>query len=267
LLLLTACSTTPSAEGFMHSALDGAHAVLGCSDCHASELHETIPTTCRGCHVDDAPAEHYPGDCGDCHGEETWGIDGIDHSFFPLVGGHEEPGCIDCHGTDEYDAASEVCTSCHARPDEHYNGACDACHTVYTWEDAAIDHSFFPLTQGHDGPSCTDCHGTDDYEDASSTCSTCHDPPNNHFPGACDDRHNRRDWDDADFNHDPFFPTPHEGVSNCTSCHPGNDYTDFVCTDCHEHRRSEMDDEHEGETNNYVYASWACLDCHPDGDD
>ncbi|MBT4160857.1 MAG: hypothetical protein HOE54_06075, partial [Gammaproteobacteria bacterium] len=30
--------------------------------------------------------------CGDCHGEETWGIDGIDHSFFPLVGGHEEPG-------------------------------------------------------------------------------------------------------------------------------------------------------------------------------
>lgn len=268
IVLLLGC-TTPSDPGFMHSALNGAHAVLACSDCHAQDLHETIPETCRGCHEDDAPAEHYPEDCGDCHGEQTWGIDGIDHSFFPLLGGHEEPGCIDCHGTDDYELADPTCASCHAQdePADHYEGGCDDCHTIYAWDDATIDHSFFPLTQGHNGPSCTDCHGDAPYEDASPTCSSCHQRPSGHFQGACDDCHNTRDWDDADFNHDPFFPIPHENANLCSECHTGDDYSTFSCIHCHAHRRSEMDDEHQGEVNGYVYASWACLDCHPNGEE
>ncbi len=206
LALLSACTTTPPADGFVHVPLRGVHATLTCSGCHDHDLHAALPTTCIGCHVDDAPVPHHPGDCGDCHGEEGWGLD-------------------------------------------------------------SIDHSFFPLTLGHDGPACVDCHGDAPWEDASPACTSCHTAPAAHFPGACDDCHDLSGWEGADFNHNPFFPTPHEGVSACASCHPANDYSTFTCTDCHAHRQSRMDDEHEGETNNYVYSSPACLDCHPDGDD
>ena len=37
-----------------------------------------------------------------------------------------------------------------------------------------------------------------------------------------------------------------------------------ACIECHEHRQSEMDDEHERVTG-YVWASPSCYGCHPDG--
>jgi len=186
----------------------------------------------------------------------------------PLVGMHAIATCSGCHGQDLYADVPEACVACHLedRPPDHYPGECEECHTPRGWGVGTVDHDFFPLTFGHDGPTCEDCHGTAPYDQASPVCASCHSRPAGHFEGACEDCHNTRDWDEADFDHDDFFPTPHEGVSACGDCHPGSNYQVFTCTDCHAHRRNDMDDEHD-DVGGYSYNSAACLDCHPDGEE
>jgi len=195
-----------------------------------------------------------------------------DEAHFPLVGLHADVSCAGCHADELQQPTPTTCSGCHesARPDPHDPGECSACHSEFGWGEGVVDHDFFPLAEGHGGLICLDCHVEGDFAAASPVCSSCHqsDRPAEHFAGACDDCHDTTDWDNADFEHDPFFPTPHEGVSACASCHPAaSDYTAFTCVDCHAHRRSRMDGEHVGEVSGYQYNSPACLDCHPDGDD
>jgi Zn finger protein HypA/HybF involved in hydrogenase expression len=126
----------------------------------------------------------------------------------------------------------------------------------------------FPLEFAHAEATCTDCHGTSSLDGLDSTCAQCHEAvrPAGHYTGDCGDCHSAAGWDDADFDHRDFFPTPHEGVRDCGDCHPvAGDRSVFTCTDCHAHQRADMEDEHRGETSNFRYESGACLDCHPDG--
>ena len=328
-VLWTSGCRKPPVEELSHFALRGLHAPLSCSQCHGGQL-TTLPTHCSGCHEPDRPSDHYPGECSDCHTEHGWGEVVVDHSFFPLDWGHAGPACLDCHVEGDYGAASAVCESCHARPPEHFAGTCESCHNIRSWDEAVIDHSFFPLEFGHSNLPCTDCHLDDDYEAASAvceschtrpsdhqdgpcdtchntidwddaeidhsffplslghsglvcadchdesdygaadpTCTSCHTRPDGHFQGACDDCHTTRDWE-ADFDHGQYFPVPHEDAEDCVDCHlsagSGN-YETFSCIHCHDHRRSEMDDEHLGEVDDYVYSSAACFDCHPNGEE
>jgi hypothetical protein len=253
-----------------HVPLLGAHATLGCSDCHIDSLEAPLPNTCSGCHSGDAPPDHYEGDCATCHNNEDWRQVDVDHDFFPLLGGHDQPECTTCHLADTFKGLDSSCMSCHEpdRPVAHYEGQdCVSCHNIFDWEDANIDHSFFPLEFSHAEPTCTECHLTNDYADADPACISCHaaDEPRNHFGDDCASCHNIRDWEDADFNHNRFFPIPHEGVRECSSCHPNEqDYAQFTCTDCHAHRQGNMNGEHRG-ISGYRYDSYACLDCHPRG--
>ena len=63
----------------------------------------------------------------------------------------------------------------------------------------------------------------------------------------------------------------HSGKHNgewdqCVDCHLNqSDFSEFSCIDCHEHNQTDADNDHD-EVQNYVYASWACYDCHPDGE-
>jgi len=130
------------------------------------------------------------------------------------------------------------------------------------------EEAHFPLERGHAGLECTDCHTADTPSPTPRACAACHegDRPVDHYPGACEECHSDGGWDLAEIDHDPFFPTPHRGVSECGDCHlAAPDFTTFSCIDCHEHRRSRMDNEHLGEVGGYVYESGACLDCHPRG--
>lgn len=183
----------------------------------------------------------------------------------PLVGAHAELSCSSCHGDRLEAPVPLTCAGCHEadRPVPHDDGDCGVCHTEFDWELDAINHDSFPLTAGHDGPACTDCHGSADYADASPACTSCHAPPQDHFPGGCADCHDTRDWG-AEFDHAPLFPLPHEGVSECSDCHLSDSYDAFTCTDCHEHRASDMNDEHD-DVSGYSWSSPACLDCHPNG--
>ncbi len=40
----------------------------------------------------------------------------------------------------------------------------------------------------------------------------------------------------------------------------------FSCINCHEHRKSKMDDEHKN-VPGYLYESTKCYQCHPNGSD
>ena len=190
-------------------------------------------------------------------------------SHFPLRGLHEPLSCTACHGA-QIGTLPTVCSGCHEpdRPAQHYGGECNDCHSEDGWELAVADHTLFPLDGGHDGPTCLDCHVEDDFGAADPRCTSCHSRPSGHFAGACEDCHSIADWGDAAIDHDELFPVPHRGVDDCVDCHlsaGSGDYGSFSCIDCHEHRQSEMDDEHEGEVNGYVWQSNACLNCHPDG--
>jgi hypothetical protein len=124
------------------------------------------------------------------------------------------------------------------------------------------------LSGTHADTSCSDCHGEVVEDREGWLCAECHeeDRPSDHDPAGCGVCHTLTDWGDAAVDHDRFFPLPHEGVDTCSECHTdSSDRSVFTCLDCHEHRQSEMDDEHEGEVSGYRYESNACLDCHPNG--
>ena len=132
----------------------------------------------------------------------------------------------------------------------------------------ATDFVHVAMTGTHADTSCSDCHGEVIEDRAGWLCADCHEAerPAPHDPAGCGVCHTLNDWAEAAVNHDDFFPVPHRGVEACGDCHPDtSDRSVFTCIDCHEHRRSEMDDEHNGEAANYVYESSACLDCHPSG--
>jgi hypothetical protein len=237
------------------------HDDLDCMDCHSEDTFSGLSTTCESCHT--RPDGHFPGECDDCHSLAGWEGAGIDHSFFPLTASHDVE-CLDCHEEDTYEGLDPTCESCHTRPTGHFPGQCDDCHTTTTWNNGTFDHSFFPLTNSHN-TECLDCHQEDTYEGLNPTCESCHTRPSGHFQGECSTCHDTKDWD-ANFNHNPFFPTPHEGVSQCSSCHTTGSYQTFECIECHEHNKNDMDDEHD-EENNYQWKSSRCLDCHPDGEE
>jgi len=147
--------------------LEGAHADLGCRDCHAPErvtdrtvvafasehggLERTflgLPSTCGACHGSDSPhGDDLNGrPCASCHDQDGWeDASGFDHAStdYPLTGLHARVACAGCHrrrgaGPDEplryagIEAGS--CSSCHA--DAHrgaMTGRCERCHTTRGW--------------------------------------------------------------------------------------------------------------------------------------
>jgi len=110
------------------------HATAPCASCHADGYVNT-PNTCSACHEATRPAVHDPGDCGTCHQPTRWSDVSVDHSFFPLAGGHRDLACTRCHTGGTYQGLSSTCEGCHRRPGGHPSGPCDNCHTIYDFDD------------------------------------------------------------------------------------------------------------------------------------
>jgi hypothetical protein len=285
----------------------GAHALADCQDCHHTESllrFEPLGVECIDCHrqayiattFPDHQAAGYPTTCEECHNINAfeWNASGINHNFFPLVGGHAIDDCARCHNVNDFRAISPACISCHqndynstSNPNHaavNFSTDCATCHsTVAAWVPATFDHSaFFPLTGVHNINECVKCHIGGNYTTASSECYSCHvadynstkDP--NHltagFSTNCEICHSTvSGWEPSTFDHDSYFPIysgKHQGEWNtCVDCHTNSsNYSIFSCTDCHEHNKSKMDDEHD-EVRNYVYLSSACFNCHPRGEE
>jgi hypothetical protein len=242
-------------------------------------------------------------DCARCHTPFSWLVENITQihrqSRFPLTGAHVVADCFDCHESASklvFEPLSVDCFDCHEAEfltttdpnhvENEYSTNCIECHNInaYSWSGAGINHSFFPLTQGHDLNDCSQCHNSGEpYNSISPECITCHEQeyqqatnPNHvavDFSTECNECHTLdRDWRPAEFkNHDnqffPIYSGKHKGEwDKCTECHTDqNNFTLFSCIDCHEHNQNDMNEEHD-DVDGYVYNNQACFECHPTGD-
>ena len=290
--------TTWGGQGFNHPGfpLTGAHRVADCTACHAGGVFTGLSSECAACHIGEYnsttdpnhPLFMFPTACERCHGTSTREGAVFDHAGI-------SNGCATCHQAD-YDGTTDPNHVANAFPT-----ACEQCHSTNAWTPAGFDHT--GITSGcvdchlddYDATtdpnhassgfptSCEQCHQTNAWEPAdfdhtgvSSGCAACHqddyddtDDPNHFlagFPNTCELCHGTNDWDDADFDHDFPIETGDHRNLDCADCHvsPGN-FSLFTCTDCHAHNKSDMDDEHIGEVDDYVWETSACYSCHPDG--
>jgi hypothetical protein len=255
--LFAAAQETRSAGGNPHGPLS-----IGCEQCHTPEgwrpLREPLPFD---------------------HGKQAG---------FPLIQGHKGVSCTGCHGDLRFAHVASACADCHQDVHRGAQGFhCERCHSPRGWDDRRRIQeihaaSLLPLTGAHATLDCEACHRGAPPVELSATpteCVSCHredyqraqpDHVRLGFPLACEQCHDTSDFQGASFReHDqrffPIFSGPHRGVwDTCAECHPGNTLQTFTCLTCHEHRRSEMDDEHD-DVRGYRYESTACLTCHPTG--
>lgn len=283
----------------------GAHQTADCAQCHSgyAELNfEPLNIDCYACHKQKYESTQNPNhvaanfstECQDCHNISalSWNTTNIDHSFFPLVGGHALPSCFSCHQQGgNFSGLSNECYSCHQQnyeatqnPNHIAAGmptTCDVCHSIQGWTPAEFNHDLtaFPLTGAHINTTCQSCH-QNGYTGTSTDCISCHQTDYNNttnpnhttvsFPTTCVDCHSTTAWQPATFDHDnQFFPI-YSGVhkdkwNQCSECHTtAGNYSQFSCIDCHEHNKPDMDQDHQG-VQGYIYNSADCLSCHPQG--
>lgn len=240
--------------------------------------------------------------CTDCHSTEGWNEMAVplrfDHAStsFYLYGQHRNTECKQCHTTLRFAGTPANCFSCHQKDYDaaiavsHRNAAfsteCTQCHSVeaFSWR-ASFDHNKtqFPTRGAHEAVACKTCHAHDLYKGTPIHCIACHQQeydattnPNHRdakFPTDCATCHRALTWQPAVFfPHDSYFPigagAKHRPGrwNSCSDCHTAQpNYNTFECINCHEHTKSKMDSEHQGEVNGYVYQSSACYRCHPQG--
>ncbi len=256
--------------------LVGAHQNADCASCHSQYANLNFPPqdiSCNSCHAKQYYATTAPNhlqagfstDCQDCHGvmDIVWGPSSFDHSFFPLVGGHNIQNCFACHArskaTGNFKGLSVDCNGCHQADYVHttfpshtqlnLSTQCQSCHNINGWTPATFDHSLtgFPLTGAHASPTvgCASCHKTTTAV-LSKDCFSCHandftsaSNPNHvsqGFPHECDQCHSTMNWSGLSFDHNTTgFPLSGEHANlQCQQCHAsGYNNTPSDCYSCH----------------------------------
>jgi hypothetical protein len=282
--------------------LTGAHVAVSCAACHVGGQYTDIDGACWACHEPDYQQATHPDhadnqfsqDCATCHSTAAWQPATFDHDLtdFPLTGAHVAVSCAACHVDGQYENTPSACFFCHegdfssADDPDHlaaqFPQDCALCHSTTQWQGAVFNHNDtgFPLTGAHTSVNCAACHLGGQYENTPTDCHACHaadyqsadspDHADEGYPTDCAMCHgSQAGWPSA-WNHAIYFPIytgrHRDEWETCASCHLGNDLGDFSCTHCHEHRQSEMDEEHD-EVAGYTWESHACLQCHPDGSD
>ncbi|MBL9079781.1 MAG: hypothetical protein JNL08_19925 [Planctomycetes bacterium] len=249
--------------------LVGAHAATACFRCHPGAQVGNFAgadSNCHSCHAADRTRSTNPDhvqlgfslDCEQCHLPVGWQPARFAHpASFPLTNAHAGRLCNECHTTpNQYGGLSTDCVSCHAadfaattQPNHGAAGFatdCLQCHDTRTFGRSSWLHpDEFPLTFGHAGHQCTECHTGQVYAGTSSDCVTCHQAdyqatqnPNHATAGFgtdCRQCHGTAGWSGAT-GHPASFPLTNAHARACTECHttPGV-YTGLspACATCH----------------------------------
>lgn len=249
--------------------LVGAHAAVACFRCHPGAQVGNFAgasAVCGDCHQADylrtASPNHqqvgFSQQCDSCHLPVVWAPARFDHpASFPLANAHAGRLCSACHTTpNSFSGLSPDCASCHtddyltavepSHPAAGFGTLCLDCHDTRTFALSPWPHpDSFPLSRGHAGRRCTQCHQSQVYSGTSSDCVTCHvaaftgaqNP--NHVAGGfstdCIDCHDTSHWSAGQFAHPAAFPLTNAHQRPCTDCHAGNVYTglDPSCSSCH----------------------------------
>lgn len=258
--------------------LQGEHAKVACSACHATTTYDQTPTECSACHgLQDVHGGLFGKECDGCHNPKKWDQSRFKHdreTDFALTGKHGQVSCHSCHT--EKTRGLEIatsCSSCHAASDVHqgrFGKDCASCHTSKTWRKQRFEHDAdtdFPLRGVHREVGCDSCHAEDQTRsskttEARSRCVDCHRASDVHkglLGQRCDQCHSQQDWaQDNRFDHDlSRFPLVGlHAIVPCEECHLSSRYrgTPSECAECHADS-----DPHEG------YLGADCSACHSPG--
>jgi hypothetical protein len=247
----------PSLKPFDHGKtsfpLRGRHADTACMACHLGELYKGLPAACNDCHaLQDVHRQRFGTACQNCHGEESWKAVRFDHGVsarFVLEGAHGRATCRACHGNDIVRPLASGCSDCHADEDAHrgqLGAACGDCHGAESWTKAVrFDHDLtsYPLVGFHAAAACETCHEAPTYQDAESTCASCHRAEDVHagrFTARCETCHGATGWNSVAFDHDrdtTYRLTGKHRTTACYGCHAARNVADASlptdCISCH----------------------------------
>ena len=268
-------------------ALEMKHAEASCRACHRGKAPDDFENLtalvkgknvdCMGCHVH-KNVHDKKFDNGQCYGSSgchvgpgnpntnSTAMVKIYHgpnSKFPLVKGHKDVPCAECHTGrkgnkttfEKIPANCSANTKCHE--DSLHRGTlgkeCVACHSPGIWDALRFDHDApfppghkgevdsFPLKGAHKDNKCEACHPTKQYVEANTGCADegCH---------AEDDAHKGRlgkncekchlETGDNTFNHNTMSVFRIDGGHlkvRCTDCHPSVTFKPRpkTCFGCH----------------------------------
>ncbi|MGA1225250.1 MAG: cytochrome c3 family protein [Phycisphaerales bacterium] len=272
--------------------LVGAHDTAQCLLCHNDRgpVAFFAEKGCRGCH-EDVHRGSLGSLCQQCHDEDTWrprrAIEEHARTRLPLIGGHAAVDCTACHPNaieGIFNNAPIECEACHATDVTRSTSldhialglttGCDRCHTPVAWVPAGFAHpSSFPLSLGHGGLGCAECHTTPGvFTGLSTDCASCHlddyqatTNPNHAAAGFstdCRSCHTTAQWPGGGFIHPSTFPlTQAHSGHQCSACHTTPGVFVGLSTDCVSCHLAE----YQATTNpNHASAgfSTACQTCH-----
>lgn len=164
-------------------ALRGAHRQAKCEACHVEAVDQVKPgSQCIDCHLaDDVHQTRLGRQCADCHQEQDWKQSSYNHDLgqFPLIGGHRQAKCLDCHQTQLFADTDSACVACHRQKDAHegrYGSDCGRCHNARDWQIWDFDHrtTAFALTGAHLRTKCAACHTATAAQPLTQRCAGCH---------------------------------------------------------------------------------------------
>jgi len=183
--------------------LTGEHAELNCEACHEEGQYADTPTGCGDCHeipFDYYYADHFAGDCDECHVTDNWTPFQFEH--------------VDV----------VECQSCHEdqAPADHYVRSPQYWWLVAQFSDSGVHPFGGYASAALQTDACASCHpSTSDWEDATfdhfgfTDCESCHqgEAPDDHavYKGTCVECHNTGTWDVVTYEH--------ADVVECRSCH------------------------------------------------
>jgi hypothetical protein len=278
---------------FDHSSfpLTLGHSTPACTDCHIGGNFTALPIECYSCHQQDFTASTNPNhvtsqfstDCLTCHTVSPgWQPTTFNHASFPLTLGHAVPTCIDCHKGGNYTSTPVDCNACHQQDftastnpnhaSAGFSTVCTQCHTTNPgWTPTTYNHSVFPLTLGHAGRACTDCHIGGNYTSTPTDCYGCHqqdftsttNPSHtaSGFPTVCTQCHTTNPgWTPATFNHTAFPLTLGHAGRACTDCHIGGNYTSTP-TDCYACHQTDYNNSTNPNHKTLAFST-TCTQCH-----
>jgi hypothetical protein len=242
-------------HGKTRFTLQGRHAEIACTACHAGNRWKDTPLQCVSCHATDDVHRTQRGiKCGECHTQRAWDEAKFDHekeTGFALVGTHAKASCQSCHTTGNFkDKLPKDCMGCHAAADSHagrLGTKCDSCHAAdaKAWKPAHFDHAKdgkYVLEGRHAKLACHDCHTAPvAKQKLGKECVGCHRANDVHggtLGKQCENCHGVESWkSDIRFDHDlTHYPLIGQHVVvPCAQCHATRRYTDVpkTCLDCH----------------------------------
>lgn len=230
--------------------LVGGHNISNCFECHEEGGNFSgLSPECYSCHQNDyentSDPNHvtgqFPTDCSQCHTIMGWTPATFDHNLtqFPLTGRHIPLDCSQCH-SNGFAGTPVECYACHQSDYENttdpnhiqagFSTSCTDCHNTDGWDNATFDHNLtqFPLTGQHLTVDCSACH-VSGYSGTPMECYACHQSD---YENTTDPNHITQG-----------FPT------DCSQCHTtagweganfdhsfypiSSDHNNVSCNECH----------------------------------